>query len=133
MSEEALQIAEERRKMKSKGERERYTQLNAEFHRIARRDKKAFLSEQCKEAKENNRMGKTRDLFKKTGDIKGTFHTRMSTIKERNAKNLAEEVMKRWQKYTEELYKKGLNGPDNHASVDTHLEPDILECEVKGS
>ena len=78
-------------------------------------------------------MGKTRALFKKTGDIKGTFHTRMSTIKERNAKNLAEEVMKRWQKYTEELYKKGLNGPDNHASVDTHLEPDILECEVKGS
>ena len=127
------QIAEERREVKSKGERERYTQLNAEFQEIARRAKKAFFNEQCKEVEENNRMGKARDLFKKTGDIKGTFHTRMSTIKERNAKNLAEEVMKRWQKYTEELYKKGLNGPDNHASVDTHLEPDILECEVKGS
>ena len=91
MSEEALQIAEEIRKVKSKGERERYTQLNAEVQRIARRDKKAFFNEQCKEVEENNRMGKTRDLFKKTGDIKGTFHARMGTIKDRNSKGLTEE------------------------------------------
>ena len=92
--------------MKGKGERERYTQLNAEFQRIARRDKKAFFNEQCKEIEENNRMGKTRDFFKKTGDIKGTFHARLGTTKDRNGKDLteAEEIKKRWQEYTEELY-----------------------------
>ena len=107
MSEEALQIAEERREMKSKGERERYTHLNAEFQRIARREK-AFFNEQCKEIEENNRMGKTRDLFKKIGDIKGSFHAMMCMIKDRNSKDLteAEEIKKRWQEYTEELYKK---------------------------
>ena len=108
MSEEALQIAEERRESKSKGERERYTQLNAEFQRTARRDKKAFLSGQCKEIEENNRMGKTRDLFKKIRDTKGTFHAKMGTIKDRNGMDLkeAEDIKKRWQEYTEELYKK---------------------------
>ena len=111
MSEEALQIAEKRREAKGKGERERYTQLNAEFQRIARRDRKAFLSDQCKEIEKNNRMGKTRDLFKKTRDNKGTFHAKMGTIKERNGKDLteAEDIKKRWQEYTEELYKKDLN------------------------
>ena len=111
MSEEALQIAEERREMKSKGERERYTQLNAEFQSIPRRDKKAFLSEQCKEIEENNRMGKTRDLFKKIGATKGTFHAEMGSIKAGNDTNLteAEEIKKRWQEYTEELYQKSLN------------------------
>ena len=105
MIEEVLQIAEERREGKSKGERERYTQLNAEFQRIARRDKKAFLSEQCKQVEENNRIGKTRDLFKKIGDIKGTFHARMGMIKDRNSEDLteAEEVKKRWQEYTEKV------------------------------
>ena len=124
MSEEALQIAEERREEKGKGERERYIQMNTEFQRIARKDKKAFLSEQCKEAKENNRMGKTRDLFKKTRDIKGTFHARTGIIKDRNGKDLteAEEVKKRWQEYTKELYKKGLNKPDNHYGVVIHQE-----------
>ena len=133
MSEEALQIAEKRREAKGKGEKERYTQLNAEFQRIARRDKKAFFNEQCKKIEETNRMEKTRDLFKKIGDIKETFHARMGTIKDRNGKDLteAEEIKKRWQEYTEELYKKGLNDPDNHDGVVTHLEPDILECEVK--
>ena len=103
MSEEGLQIAEKRREAKGKGERERYTQLNTEFQRIARRDKKAFLSEQCKEIEENNRMGKTRDLFKKIGNIKGIFHARMGMIKDRNYKDLmeAEEVKKMWQVYTE--------------------------------
>ena len=103
LSEEDLQIAEERRKAKSKEERERYTQLNAEFQRIARRNKKTFLKEQCKEVAGNNRMGKTRDLFKKIGDIKGTFHARMGMIKDRNSKNLreVEEILR----YTEELYK----------------------------
>ena len=97
------------------------------------RDKKAFLNEQCKEVEENSRMRKIRDLFKKIGDTKGTFHTRMGTIKDRNSKDLieADEIKKRWQGYTEELYKKGLNDPDNHSGVVTHLEPDILECEVK--
>ena len=106
MVEEGLQIAQERREVKGKGERERYTQLNAEFQRTARRDKKAFLNEQCKEIEENNRMGKTRGLVKKTGDIKGTLHARKGTIKDRNGKDLteAEEVKKRWQEYTEELY-----------------------------
>ena len=119
--------------MKSKGERERYTQLNAEFQRIARRDKKAFLEDQCKEIEENNRMGKTRDLFKKIRDTKGTFHAKMGSIKDRNVRDLteAEDIKKRWQEYTEELYKKDLHDPDNHDGVITDLEPDILECEVK--
>ena len=99
----ALQIAEQRREVKGKGERERHTQLNAEFQRIARRDKKAFLSEQCREIEENNKMGKTRDLFKKTGDTKGTFHAKMGTIKDKNGKDLtkAEEIKKMWQGYIE--------------------------------
>ena len=116
-----------RREAKSKGEKEKYTPLNAEFQRIARRDKKAFLSDQCKEIEENNRMGKTRDLFKKIRDTKGTFNARMGSIKDRNA----EDIKKRWQEYTEELYKKEIHDPDNHDGVITHLEPDILECEVK--
>ena len=117
--------------MKGKGEKERCIHLNAEFQRIARRGKKAFLRE-CKEIEESNRMGKTRDLFKKIRDIKGTFHAKMGTIKDRNSMNLteAEDIKKRWQKYTE-LYKKDLNDPDNHNSVITHLEPDILECKLK--
>ena len=116
--------------MKSKGERERYTQLTAQFQRIARRDKTAFLSEQCKEIKEN-KIGKTRDFFKKTGDTKGTFHTKMGTIKDRNGKDLTEaEEIKKWQEHTE-LYQKVLNDPDNHDDVFTQLEPDVLECEVK--
>ena len=114
--------------MKGKGKRERYTQLNAEFQRIARRDKKAFFSDQCKEIEENNRMGKTRDLVKKIRDTKGTFHTKMGTIKDRNDMDLteAEDIKKRWQEYTE-LYKKDLHDPENHDDVITHLEPDILE------
>ena len=130
MSEEALQIAEKRRELKGKRERERYSQLNAEFQRTARSYKKACLSAQCKEIEENNRMEKTRDLFKKIGDIKGIFHARAGMIKNRNRKDLkeAEEIKKRWQEYTEELYKNDL---DNHDGVVTHLEPDILECEVK--
>ena len=118
--------------MKSKGEKDRYSHLNAEFQRIARRDK-AFLSDQCKEIEENNRMGKTRDLFKKIRDTKETFHSKMSLIKDRNGMNLteAEDIKKRWQEYTEELYKKDLHDPENHNGVITHLEPDILECEVK--
>ena len=116
-----------------KGERERYIQLNTEFQRIARRDKKAFLSNQCKEIEENNRMRKTRDLFKKIRDTKGTFHSKMGSIKNRNVMDLteAEDIKKRWQEYTEELYKNDLHNPDNHDGVITHLEPDILECEVK--
>ena len=119
--------------MKSKGEKERHKHLNAEFQRRARRDKKAFLSDQCKEIEENNRMGKTRDLFKKLRDTKGTFHAKMGSIKERKGMDLteAEDIKKRWQEYTEELYKKGLHVPDNHDGVITDLEPDILECEVK--
>ena len=107
--------------------------LNTEFRRIARRDKKAFLSDQCKEIEENNRMGKTRDLFKKIRDTKGTFHTRMDTIKDSNGMDLTEEedIKKRWQEYTEKLWKKDLHNPDNHGGVVTHLEPDILECEIK--
>ena len=133
MSEEALQIAEKRREAKGKGEKERYTHLNAELKRISRRDKKAFLIDQCKEIEENNRMGKTRDLFKKTRHIKGTFHLMMGSIKDRNGMDLTEveDIKKRWQEYTEELYKKDLHDPDNHDGVITHLEPDILECEVK--
>ena len=119
--------------MESKGEKERYTNLSAEFQIIARRDKKVFLSDQCKEIEENNRMGKTRDLFKKIRDTKGTFHAKMGKIKNRNGTDLpeAEDIKKRWQEYTEELYKKDLHDPDNHDEVITHLEPDILECEVK--
>jgi len=133
LSEEALQIAEERREAKGKGEKERYTHLNAEFQRIARRDKKVFLSDQCKEIEENNRLGKTRDLFKKIRDTKGSLHAKMGTIKGRNGMDLteAEDIKKKWQEYTEELYKKGLHDPDNQNGVITHLEPDILECEVK--
>ena len=118
--------------MKSKGEKERYKHLNAEFQRIARRDKKAFLSDQCKEIEANNRMGKTRVLFKKIRDTRGTFHAKMGSIKDRNGKDLTEgeDIKKRWQKYTE-LYKKDLHDLDNHDGVMTHLEPDILECEVK--
>ena len=133
LSEEALQIAEKRREAKGKGEKERYTHLNAELQRIARKDKKAFLSDQCKEIEENNRMGKTRDLIKKIRDTKGTFHAKMGSIKDRNGIDLteAEDIKKRWQGYTEELYKKDLHDPNNHDGVITHLEPDILECEVK--
>ena len=128
LSEEALQIAEKRREAKGKGKKERYTQLNAEFQRIARRDKKAFLSHQCKEIEGNKRMGKTIDLFKKIGDTKGTFHAKMGTIKGRNGKDLteAEETKKRWQEYTDELYKKSLNDPDKYDGLATHPEPDIL-------
>uniref|UniRef100_A0A8B9X123 Reverse transcriptase domain-containing protein n=1 Tax=Bos mutus grunniens TaxID=30521 RepID=A0A8B9X123_BOSMU len=133
LSGEALQIAVKRREVKSKGEKERYKHLNAEFQRIARKDKKAFLSNQCKGKEENNRMGKTRDLFKKIRDIKGTFHTKMGSIKDRNSMDLteAEDIKMRWQEYTEELYKTDLHDPDNHNGVITDLEPDILECEVK--
>ena len=122
-----------KRESKSKGGKERYTHLNAEFQRIARRDTKAFLSDQCKETEESNRMGKTTDLFKKIRDTKGNFHAKMGTIKDRNGMDLteAEDIKKRWQEYTEELYKKDLHDPDNHDDVITHLEPDILECEVK--
>ena len=106
--------------------------LNAEFQRIVRRNKKVVLSDQCKEIEENNRMGKTRDLFKKMRATKGTFHTKMGTIKDRNGMDLTEaEDIERWQEYTEELYKNGLHDPDNHDGVITHLEPDILDCEVK--
>ena len=133
LSKEVLQIAEKRREAKGKGEKERYTHLNAEFQRIARRDKKVFLGDQCKDLEEDNRMGKTRDLFKKIRDTKGTFHAKVGTIKDRNGMELteAEDIKKRWQKYTEELYKKDLHDPDNHHGVITHLKPDILECEVK--
>ena len=131
-SEDALQIAV-KIEVKSKEEKERYTHLNAEFLRIARRDKKALLSNQCKEMEEHNRMEKSRDLFKKIRDTKGIFHTKMGSIKNRNGMNLteAEDIKKRWQEYTEELYKKDFQNPDNHNGVVTHLEPVILECEVK--
>ena len=113
--------------------KERYTHLNAEFQRIARRNKKAFLSDQCKEIEENNRMEKTRDLFKKIRATKGTFHAKMGSVKDRNGRNLieAEDIKRRWQEYTEELYKKDLHDPDDHDGVITHLEPDVQECEVK--
>ena len=128
-SEEALQIVEKGREARGKGEKKRYTHLNAEFQRIARRDKKAFLRDQCKEIEEHNRMGKTRDLFKKIRDTKGTFHAKMGSIKDTNGmdKTEAEDIKKRWQEYTAELYKKDLHDPDNHDVVITHLEPDILE------
>ena len=133
MSDEDLQTAEKRIEAEGKGEKERYTHLNAEFQRIARRDKKAFLSDQCKEIEENNRMGKTRDLFKEIRDTKGTFHAKMSTTKERNCIDLteAEDIKKSRQEYTKALYKKELHDPDNHDGGITDLETDILECEVK--
>ena len=122
-----------RREAKSKGAKEKYIHLNAEFQRIARRDKNTFLSDQCKEIEENNRTGKTRDFFKKIRDTKGTFHAKMGSIKDKNGMDVteAEDIKKRWQEYTEELYKNDLHDPDNHHSVITHLETDILECEVK--
>ena len=122
-----------RKEAKDKEERERYSHLNAEFQRIAMREKKAFLSSQCKEIEENNRMGKTRDLVKKIRDTKGTFHAKMGTVKGRNGMDLteAEDIKKRWQEYTEELYKNNLHDADNHDGMITHLQPDILKCEVK--
>ena len=122
-----------RREVKSKSEKERYTHLSAELQGIARKDKKAFFSDQYKEIEENNRMGMTRDLFKKIRDTKGTFHVKTGSIKDRNGMDLteAEDIKKRWQEYTEKLYKKDLHDPDNNDGVITHLEPDILECEVK--
>ena len=133
LPEEAFQIPVKRREAKSKGKKERYTHLNAEFQRIEWRDKKAFLRDQCKAIEENNRMGKSRDLFKKIRDNKGISHAKMGTINDRNYMDLteAEDIKKRWQEYTEELYKKDLHDPDNHDGVITHLEPDILESEVK--
>ena len=122
LSWEALQIAVKRREVKNKREKERYKHLNAEFQRRARRDKKVFFSDQCKEIEENNRMGKTRDLFKKIRDTKGTFHAEMGSIKDTNDMDLteAEDIKKRWQEYTEELYKKDLHDQDNHNGVITH-------------
>ena len=120
------------RKAKGKGEQEIYTHLNADFQRIARRDKKGFLSDQCKDIQENNRMEKTRDHFKRTRDTKGIFHGKMGTIKDRNHMDLTEaEDIKRWQEYRGELYKKYLHAPENHNGVTAHLELDILEWEVK--
>ena len=133
-SKEALKTAVKRREEKGKGEKERYTHLNAEFQRIARRDKKAFLSDQCKEIEENNRMGKTRDLFKKIRDTKRIFHAKMGTIKDRNGMDLteAEDTKKRWQEYTEDLHKKDLHDPDNHDGVITQLELDIWNAKSSG-
>ena len=133
LSGEALQIAVKRREAKSKGEKETYTHMSTEFQRIARRDKKVFIGNQCKEIEENNRMGKPRDLFKKIRDTKEIFHAKMGLIKDRNGTHLteAEDIQNRWQEHTEELYKKDLHNPDSHDGVITHLEPDILECEVK--
>ena len=121
------------KRSETQGEKERYSHLNAKFRRIARRDKKTFLSHQCKEIEGKNRMGKTRDVFKKIRDTKGTFHAKMGLIKDRYGMDLteAEDIKKRWQEYTEELYKKDIHDPDNHDGVITHLEPDILECEAK--
>ena len=137
LSEEALQIVVKIREVKGKAEKERYTHLNAEFQRIARRYKKAFLSDQCKKIEENNRMGKTRDPFKKIRDTKGIFHAKMGSIKDRNGMDLteAEDIKNKWQECTEELCKKALHDPDNHNGVITHtqLAPGILECEVKGA
>ena len=128
LSKEVLKVAEKRREVKGKGEKGRYKHLNAEFQRIARREKKAFLSDQCKEIEENNRMGKTRDLFKKIRATKGTFQGKMGSIKDINGMDPTEaEDIKRWQEYTEELYKKDLHDPEKHDGVITYLEPDILE------
>ena len=133
LSEEVLQTAEERREVKSKEERERYVQLNAEFLKTARRDKKAFFNEQCKEIEENSRKGKTRDLLRKIGNIKGIFHPKTVTIKDTNGKDLieVEKIKERCKEHTEELYKKDLNDWDNPDCLVSHSEPDILECEVK--
>ena len=133
LSGEGLQIAVKRREVKSKGEKERYKHLNAEFQRIARRDEKAFLRDQCKEIEENHRMGKTRDLFKKMRDTKGIFHAKTGSIKDRNGMELteAENMKQRCQEYTGELYKKDLNDLDNHDGMVIHLEPYVLKCEVK--
>ena len=132
MSKEALQIAEKRREAKSKGEKERYTYLNAEFQRISRRDNKAFLSDQCKEIEGNNKMGKTRDLFKKIRDTKGTFHAKMGSIKDRHCMDLTEQkILKEVARIHRRTVQNDLHDPDNHLGVITHLEPDILECEVK--
>ena len=133
LSEEALQLAVKRREAKSKGEKERYTHLNAELQRIARRHKKAFFRNLCKEIEEKNRMGKTRDLLKKIRGTKGIFHAKMGSVKDINGMDLteAEDIKKRWQEYTEELYKKDLHDPDNHNRMIIHIEPDILECEVR--
>ena len=122
-----------KRKEKSKGEKDRYKHLNAEFQRIARRDKKAFLSNQCKEIEENNRMRKTRDLFKKIRDTKGALHAKMGSTKDRNGMDLtqAEDIKKRWKEYTAELYKKELDDPDNHNGLIIYVEPNILECKYK--
>ena len=131
LSDKALQIAEKRREAKGKGQKERYTHSNAEFQRIARRDEKAFLSDQCKEIEGNNRMGKNRDLFKKIRDTEGIFHAKMGSIKDRNGMDLTEgDIKKRWQEYTEELYKKDLHDPDNYDGVITQLEPDTKLVEV---
>ena len=131
LSEKVLQIAL-KRKAESKGEKERYSHLNAEFQRIARKDKKVFLNDQCKKIEESNRMGKTRHLLKKIRDNKGTFHAKRGSIKDRSGMNLteADDIKKKWQEYTE-LYKKDLHDPDNHDGVIIHVEPDILGCEVK--
>ena len=133
LPEESLQIAEKRREVKHKGEKERYTHLSAEFQRTARREKRAFLSHQRKEIEESNRMGKTRDFFKEIRDTKGTFHAKMGSTQDRNGMDLteAEDIKKRCQEYTEKLYKKNLHDQDNLYDVITHLEPDILECEAK--
>jgi len=131
LSEEAICIAEKGREAKGKGGRERYTQLNAEFPRIARRDKKAFLGDQCKGIEENNRMGKTRDLLRKIKDSKGTFHAKMGLIKDRNNKDLTEETEEEVARIHRRTAQKRSYDPDNHDDVVTHLEPDILECEVK--
>ena len=132
LSEEGLQIAVKRREVKSKGEKGRYKYVNAEFQRIARRDKKAFLRYQCTDIEENNRMGKTRDLFKKIRDTKGKFHAKMGSIKDRNGMDPTEavDIKKRWQEYTEELYKKDLYDPDNYNGVITQLEPDIWNVKL---
>ena len=131
LSGDTLQIAVKRRDAKSKGKKERYKHLKAEFQRIVRGEKKALLSDQCKEIEEKKRMGKTRDLFKKIRDTKGIFHAKMGSIKDRNGIDFTEveDIKKRWQEYTEELYKKDLHDPDNHDGVITHLEPDFLDCE----
>ena len=133
LSEEALQKAVKRKEVKGKGEKERYIHLNAEFQRMARREMKAFLSDQRKEIEENNRMEKTRDLVKKIRDTKGTFYAKMGSIKDRNGMEPteAEDIKKWWQEYTDELYKKDPHDPDNHDGMITHLEPDILKCKVK--
>ena len=132
LSGEALQIVVRRREVKSKGKKERYIHLNAEFQRIARRDMKYFLRNECKEIEENNRMGKTKDLFKKVRDTKGTFHAKMGSIKDRNGMDItvSVDIKKKWQEYTGKLYKKDLHHSDNHDGVITHLQPDILKCEV---